>query len=83
MLKKFESSDIFVNRVKAYPRVRVFTYSGSMYYNNNSIATDGVKINDFLFEPSGSSGPIVPPTTLSTEDGTYLLTEDGEFLILE
>lgn len=83
MLKKFESSDLFVNRIKAYPRVRVFTYSGSMYYNNNSVSTDGVSLNDFLFEPSGAVGPTIPPTTITTEDGIYLLTEDGEFLILE
>jgi hypothetical protein len=83
MLKKFEENDVFVNRVKAYPRVRVFTYSGSMYYNNNSTSSDGVKLYDFLMEPSGSGGPVVPPTTMTTEDGIYLLTEDGEFIILE
>jgi hypothetical protein len=83
MLKKFENSDIFVNRIKAHPRVRVFTYSGSVYYNNDSISQDGVKINDFLMEPSASVGPIVPPTAITTEDGIYLLTEDGEFIILE
>ena len=83
MLKKFESSDLFVNRIKAYPRVRVFTYSGSMYYNNDSISQDGVKINDFLFEPIGIEPNPVPLTVLATEDGEYLLTEDGNFIILE
>lgn len=84
MLKKFESSDIFVNRIKAYPRVRVFTYSGSMYYNNDSISQDGVRINDFLMESVSGGGPSpIPSTVLVTEDGEYLLTEDGNFIILE
>jgi|688.fasta_scaffold589846_2 hypothetical protein len=51
MLKKFESSDIFVNRIKTYPKVRVFTYSGSMYYNNNTVSGSGVSIYNFLPEP--------------------------------
>jgi hypothetical protein len=83
MLKKFESSDIFVNRIKAHPRVRVFTYSGSVYYNDSATSSDGVKLYDFLMEPSASSGSVVLPTTITTEDGIYLLTEDGEFIILE
>jgi hypothetical protein len=78
MLKKFESSDLFVNRIKAYPKVRVMTYSGSMYYNNSSISEDGVRLYDFLMEPQGS-GDIV----LATEDGAYLLTEDGTFIVIE
>ena len=84
MLKKFESSDIFINRIKAYPRVKVFTYSGSVYYNNDSVSQDGVRINDFLMEPvSGSGASPIPLTVLATEDGNYLLTEDGNFIILE
>jgi hypothetical protein len=82
MLKKFESSDLFVNRIKAYPKVRVMTYSGSMYYNNSSISEDGVRLYDFLMEPQGS-GDIVLATTLATEDGAYLLTEDGTFIVIE
>jgi hypothetical protein len=82
MLKKFESSDLFVNRIKAYPKVRVMTYSGSMYYNNSSISEDGVRLYDFLMQPQGS-GDIVPATTLTTEDGDYLLTEDGTFIVIE
>jgi hypothetical protein len=81
MLKKFEKSDIFVNRVKAYPKVRVFTYSGSVYYNNDSISQDGVRLYDFLMEPVAPSP--VPTTVLSTEDGDYLLTEDGTFIVIE
>lgn len=83
MLKKFETTDIFINRIKAYPRVRVFTYSGSMYYNNDSVAEDGVKIYNFLMEPSSLSQEVIPAGVLTTEDGTYLLTEDGTFIIIE
>ena len=83
MLKKFESSDIFVNRIKAYPRVKVFTYSGSLYYNNDSFSQDGVRINDFLMEPVSVTPTPVPLTVLATEDGQYLLTEDGTFIIIE
>lgn len=83
MLKKFESSDIFVNRIKAYPRVKVFTYSGSLYYNNDSFSQDGVRINDFLMEPVSVTPSPVPLTVLATEDGQYLLTEDGTFIIIE
>lgn len=83
MLKKFESSDIFVNRIKAYPRVKVFTYSGSLYYNNDSFSQDGVRINDFLMEPVSVTPSPIPLTVLATEDGQYLLTEDGTFIIIE
>ena len=83
MLKKFESSDIFVNRIKAYPRVKVFTYSGSLYYNNDSFSQDGVRINDFLMEPVSVTPSPVPLTVLATEDGQYLLTEDVTFIIIE
>ena len=79
MLKKFESSDVFVNRIKAYPKVRIFTYSGSLYYNNSAVSDDGVKLFDFLMEP----GPVVPVTAIVTEDGQYLLSEDGQFILIE
>lgn len=82
MLKKFESTDLFINTIKAYPKVRIFTYSGSMYYNNDSISQDGVRLFDFLMQPQGNNDT-TPATTLATEDGVYLLTEDGNFIITE
>ena len=45
MLKKFEKSDVFVNVIKAYPKVRIFTHSGSMYYNNTD--SGNVYVNNF------------------------------------
>lgn len=84
MLKKFESSDIFVNRIKAYPRVKVFTYSGSVYYNNSPVSEDGVKLFDFLMEPVAGAPPSpVPAGAIITEDGQYLLTENGTYIIIE
>jgi hypothetical protein len=83
MLKKFESNDLFVNRIKTYPKVRVFTYSGSMYYNNGAVPDDGVKLFDFLMEPQAPESPIVPVTTIATEDGQFLLTENSEFILVE
>ena len=82
MLKKFQSSDVFVNTIKAYPKVRIFTYSGSLYYNNGAVSDDGVKLFDFLMEPVPSV-PSVPVTAIVTEDGQYLLSEDGQFILIE
>jgi len=33
---EFEKSDIYHNRVKAYPKVNFFIYSGSIYYNDQN-----------------------------------------------
>jgi hypothetical protein len=78
-MKKFQNSDIFVNTIKAYPKVRIFTYSGSLYYNNGAVPNDGVKLFDFLITP----GPEAPATAIVTEDGQYLLSEDGQFILIE
>jgi hypothetical protein len=85
MLKKFEKTDIFINKIKTYPRVRVFTYSGSMYYNNEAptdINKNGVTVFHFLMEPEVSPG-IAPANAIETESGTYLLTENNVFITTE
>lgn len=78
MLKKFQNSDIFVNRIKTYPKVRVFTYSGSMYYNNNAIPNEGVELFKFLTQPE-----FPPPEecALLAENGYFLINEDNYYLI--
>jgi hypothetical protein len=84
MLKKFNNNDIFVNKIKTYPKVRVFTYSGSMYYNNNSLTGSGVSLYDFLPEPQTLPGP--PPViedVILLESGDNLVTEDGDNIIIE
>jgi len=60
MLKKFENSDIFINRIKTYPKTRILTHSGSIYYNNsNNSIEPGVSVSDFLMVPPL---PPEPPT---------------------
>ena len=39
---EFEKSDIFHNRIKVYPKVSFFIYSGSIYYND-----EGQKAQNF------------------------------------
>lgn len=78
MLKKFESSDIFVNRIKTYPKVRVFTYSGSMYYNNSAVSQDGVELFKFLTQPEF---PYPDDCALLAENGYFLINEDNYYLI--
>ena len=71
MLKKLESSDVFVNRIKTYPKVRIFTYSGSMYYNDSVVSGSGVKLFDFLMEPLPTAPVITGPILLFTETYEY------------
>mgnify|MGYP003658243343 FL=1 len=33
---KFDNDDLLVNRVKTYPEVNFFFYTGSVYYNNEN-----------------------------------------------
>jgi hypothetical protein len=67
MLKKFENSDIFINRIKTYPKTRILTHSGSMYYNNSNNSTEsGVSVYDFLMVPPPPPEP--PRLTESFED---------------
>ena len=48
-MKKFTENEIFINTLKTYPKVRIFTYSGSLYYNGT--VKSGPQLNDFLMEP--------------------------------
>ena len=69
-MKKFTQNDIFINTLKVYPKVNIFTYSGSMYYNMG-ISGSAVQINDFLMEPK-------TPTITAELDFTLLLLEQFE-----
>lgn len=69
-MKKFEDSDIFVNTIKTYPKVRVFSYRGRMFLNNTN--QDSVVLMDFL---QGVDDSIL------TEIYENLLTETGDFII--
>lgn len=78
MLKKFEKTDIFINKIKTYPKVKIFTYSGNVYYNNDTTPIDGVRLFDFLIEPGTQ-----PSLTLSTENEQYLTTEDENLITID
>jgi hypothetical protein len=47
-MKKFEEGDIFVNKIKTHPKVKIFAYNGKIYINNTD--EEVVKLNDFLQE---------------------------------
>lgn len=71
-MKKFEESDIFVNKIKAHPKVRFFVYAGRVFYDNTS--EEGIKLNEYV------SPEII---ALLTEAGLVLKTEDGDFIVVE
>ena len=73
-MKKFEEGDIFINRIKAYPSVKIFGYSGSFYINNG--VEQSISINEFL--------TVIPPSeVLTTENEILLITESGDYLVIE
>lgn len=49
-MKEFTENDMFVNIIKANPKIKIFCYKGVMYYNDTT--EEGVVINDLL---SGST----------------------------
>lgn len=79
MLKKFEKSDIFVNVIKTYPKVRIFTHSGSMYYNNTD--SGNIYLNNFLSQEP----PVIPveEVLITAENDDVLTTEDDDILIID
>lgn len=73
-MKKFEEGDIFINRIRAYPKVKIFGYAGSFYVDNGIEQT--LKINDFL--------TVIPPSeVITTESEILLITESGDYLVIE
>lgn len=79
-MKKFKPGDIFLNRVKAYPKVEFFVNSGSVdsvYYNRTiqspaSVVPDGhIGLNNF-------------PNPIETRVETfYVLAEDEDAIVTE
>ena len=79
-MKKFKPGDIFLNRVKAYPKVEFFVNSGSVdsvYYNRTiespaSVVPDGhIGLNNF-------------PNPIETAVETfYVLAEDEDAIVTE
>lgn len=79
MLKKFEKNDIFINKIKTHPKISIFTYSGSLYYNKSVVPGDGIKIFDFLKEPISTP----PDCAILAQNGYYLLAQDNSYLIID
>ena len=83
-MKKFEKKDILINRIKTYPKVKLFTYEGKIYYNNSEEGT--IKLNDFLnvdLEAIQAANSTTPTFIILTEDSEFLHTENGENILLE
>lgn len=72
-MKKFESGDIFVNRIKTYPKVKFFLNNGKAYYNGE--VNDGnIYHQDILRDPLDA---------IQTESEIFLITQLGNILITE
>ena len=80
---KFEENDIFVNRIKAYPKVEFFIYTGSVYYNNennnasNSNTPDGhVSLYDYNVnrDPDPDNDQLIYPFVTKIGAGSSLGT---------
>ena len=85
-MKKFEENDVFVNKVRAYPKVSFFVYNGKVFYNNTD--EEGIVLNSFLtanienYKAAVAASPTSPEGIL-TEDLELILTENGDYLIVE
>ena len=90
-MKKFKPGDIFLNRVKAYPKVEFFVNSGSVdsvYYNRTieppaSAVPDGhVGLSNF---PNQIETPAAPVETfyVLAEDEDAIVTEAGDQITIE
>ena len=78
-MKKFSESDIFVNVIKANPKVGFFCYNGKIYVNNT--INQEIYLNDFFQQPSGEG--VALDNVVLTEDGNFLITESGDYILIE
>lgn len=93
MLKKFRKNDIFINRIKAYPKVEFFVNSGSVdsVYYNRQIEPSGSNIPDGhvgLYDlikavPEVETTGSIDTNKILTEDSDNIATEVGDNLIIE
>jgi hypothetical protein len=81
-MKKFQQKDIFTNTLKTYPKVKIFSSNGRIFYKSVTTNENGPVINDFLL--GLSSGDEIPVGTLFVESTPDpLITEDGEYIVIE
>lgn len=75
-MKKFDKKDVFINTIKTYPKVKIFSNSGRFFYNSEE---NGPKLNAFLYHLDKG----IPDGAILLEDSDTLMTEDGDFIIIE
>lgn len=73
-MKKFEEGDIFVNRIKAYPKVKFVGYNGSIYINNET--NTELTLNSFIPEPPPPPPPTEAPPITTTNFFIYNIEYD-------
>ena len=76
---KFDNDDLLVNRVKTYPEVNFFFYTGSVYYNNennnasNSNTPNG-HVNLYELNVNRSAGQLIYPFVTKQSSGVSFKT---------
>ena len=89
MFKKFRKNDIYVNRVKTYPKVEFFLNSGSIntvYYNRTQQISGTVKDGHIYVQNVINEDPleiIELDGALLIEGEDFIITENGEFILIE
>lgn len=85
-MKKFRPGDIFLNRVKAYPKVEFFVNSGSVdsVYYNRTIQSSGSAVSDgYLALNNFPNPPEAPPASPAPPETFYVLAEDSDAIVTE
>lgn len=72
-MKKFNSSDMFVNRIKVHPKTSIFMNNGKSYYNG--------EVNDGNVKIGLIKEQILEAVT--TESEIFLITQLGNILVTE
>jgi len=77
---KFDKDDLLVNRIKTYPQVNFFIYTGSVYYNNennsgsNPQNTPNGHVNLYELNVNRPSTQLIYPFVTKTGAGTSFKT---------
>lgn len=80
-MKKFRSGDIIYNAIKAYPKVRFFVNSGSIYYNNKTDTDGNAVIFDFLPTIPGYYVPPDEPDCIILTEGSDPITTQSDYYL--
>ena len=73
MFFEFKQNDVFVNRIKAHPRVKFFLYSGTVYYNNRTSSSVNHVPNGYIslyeLNVNRGSGELIYPFIVKDGSG--------------